>query len=347
MRELLYYPNFFIEDESWLKFALLYVGKVVTIVPTEANSFLTDTHRLILEETDLLNSHSPTENEIEVATQKMGMELGLIMNNPINEFLYSGPRNLTQLKDENLFTYELFEGKYPLELKRMLISNGFASESQNGILVHKNMANIYMAILAHTIAVEKELSTITDVKNNVNFATIDSIIKTHQRTPNKYKTLTDYITVNIPENIDETDLLSLIEFRNHPNNQRNLQAFQSAIEKLGLLSSESLSENELIDIKKELFDAKRQYLANIATYFGTTGIASSIGVFQLINSEAPQLDFLREVLGIAAIFGQRSIYGSINDYNNLRHATSYISDIENLNNRGSWSRKRQALPANK
>lgn len=119
MRELLYYPYFFIEDEEWIKFALLYLGKVVTIVPLEATRYLSDTHNLILNETDLLNSHSPTDEEVEYATLKMGNELGFLINNHINDFMVNqGPYNISRWNDDRTFTYELFSGKFPIELKK-------------------------------------------------------------------------------------------------------------------------------------------------------------------------------------------------------------------------------------
>lgn len=337
MRELLYYPYFLMEDEEWIKFALLYLGKVVTIVPTEANSYLTDTHNLILNETDLLSSHSPTVGEVNQATLKMGNELDFLTNNPINDFMFNrGPHNINEWKDERTFTYELFEGKFPMELKNMLTSNRYARGSGNGIVVHRNIANIYMSILAHTIAEDRGISTITDVKNKIDFVTIDKVIERHQVRPNRYKTLIENININLPGNVQDLELSKIIEFRNNPNNRRNLQEFQTAIEKLGLLVNENLSENQMIDIKKELSDTKQQYISGIVAKFGV-GTAATIGIYQLINGDAQHIDFLREVLGLGAIQGMKNMYGNINEYNNFRRATSYISDIENLS-RGVWNR---------
>lgn len=338
MRELLYYPNFFIEDEGWVKFALLYLGRVITIVPTEANRHLSDAHNLILNETDLLNSHSPTEEEINSASLKMGNELGFLINNPINDFILNRRTSkFNEWQDERTFTYELFEGKFPVELKRMLTSKRFASESENGILVHNNIANIYMSILAHTIAEDRGISTITDVKEKINFVSIEQAIKRHQTYPNRYKTLTDSINITLPRSIHEIELSEIIEFRNHPRNKKNLQEFQIAIENLRLLVDENLSEYKMIDLKKELFDAKKQYISEIIAQFGA-GTGATIGIYQLINGDAQHLDFLGEVLGLGAIQGMKKIYGNINEYNNIRKATSYISDIENLS-RGGWNRR--------
>lgn len=119
----------------------------------------------------------------------------------------------------------------------------------------------------------------------------------------------------------------------------NLLEFQSAIEKLGLLVEENLSENQMIDVKKELTEAKNQYISEIISQFGV-GTATTIGIYQLINSNAQHLDFLREILGLGAIRGIKKIYGLINEYNNIRRATSYISDIENLKRgRGKWGNR--------
>lgn len=345
MKELLYYPSFFVEDENWIKFALLYLDKVVTIVPTEAYHHLTNTHQLILNETDLLNSHSPNEVEVNAAALKMGNEIDFFINNPINRYMKnSGPFNVNEWQDKGTFTHELFEGKYPYELKKMLTSKNFAKESENGIIINQYLAHIYMTILAHTIAEDKGISTITDIKNKIDFPTLNNLIKNKQLEPKRYKTLIENINIFLPKDINEIELLKIIEFRNHPNNRKALNEFQTAIEKLGLLTRENTSENELMDVKKELFDAKRKYILNIASQFGV-GVGSMIGIYQLIKGDAQQLDFLREVLGMGVIQGVRGIYSDINEYNNIRRATSYISNIENLS-AGYWNRPRNGLVRN-
>ncbi|WP_303981533.1 hypothetical protein [Niallia circulans] len=330
MKELLYYPNFFIEDETWAKFALLYLDKVITIIPTQANINYSYTHKLLLNETDLLNSHSPSVDEINYASESMGNEIGLLLNNPINKFRESDATwNFEVWKDRDSFTYELYNGKFPDELRRMLIGYNLAEESDNGIIVHQNIASIYMTLLAHIIGEKRRIPVITDKSNSVRFTDINRRINRIVTDSRRFKTLTDSINITLPRRLREISLEEIIEFRNNPIIKRNLLEFQSAVDRLNLLANDNLSENEMIDIKKAIFDAKRQYALNITGQFGV-GVSSAIGFYQLINGDAQHLDFLKEVLGLGALQGIRNVYFNINEFETYRRASNYISDVENL-----------------
>lgn len=330
MKELLYYPNFFVEDEKWLKFSLLYLDELVTIVPMEAHKHLSDEHNLVLKETDLLSSHSPTGDEITRAAINMGNELEKITNNPITKYMINpNPYNFKEWKVEEGFTNEIFDGKIPYELQKMLVSERFGKLSDNGIKVHYKIANIYMTLLAHSIAMERDISTITDLKERVPFLSLDEVMQKKQREVEKYKTLIDNIYIELPQTIDDLKVEELIDFRNKDKNRRNLEEFHHAMEKLKIFSIERLSEKDTIDIKKELFDAKKEYIAKITGQFGA-GIGAIIGMHQLISGDAQQFEFLREVLGISAVSGIKSVYGNIGEYKNYHKATSYITDIRNL-----------------
>ncbi|WP_341960029.1 hypothetical protein NM897_09650 [Planococcus maritimus] len=330
MKKLLYYPNFFVEDEKWLKFSLLYLDELVTIVPMEAQDHLSDVHNLVLKETELLNSHSPDEEEITRATINMGNELERITKNPITKYMLNpNPYNFKDWKVEGNFTNEIFDGKIPYELQEMLVSERYGKRSENGIKVHYEIANIYMTLLAHSIATGRGISTITDIKESEHFMSIDEIMKKDRREVERYRTLIDNIYIELPQTIDDLKIEELIAFRNKDKNKKNLEEFHHAIEKLKILSIERISENEMIDIKKEIFDAKRKYIGEITLQFGA-GVGTVIGMHQLISGDFQQLEFLREILGMSAVSGIKSVYGNIGEYRNYNRAANYITDIRNL-----------------
>ncbi len=59
MHRLLYYPNFEIQDQNLLKFALLYIDEIRPIIPENARESLSDPMRNILRNTELINPYSP------------------------------------------------------------------------------------------------------------------------------------------------------------------------------------------------------------------------------------------------------------------------------------------------
>ncbi len=325
MRETLYYPSFFVEDEKWLKFALLYLGEVVTIIPMEANISLSSTHSLVLNETDLLRSHSPTESEVRFAANSLGDEIARIANNP----LYSD-RNLTgDLKQRNQNDWEIYNGKMSYQLQDMLLSKEWAMPTENGLIVNEELAGVYMTLLANVIAEERNIPTITDKKMPVNFSKINKSLNGGNRNSKRFKTLSNELEIMLPKDLEDIDIMRIIDFRNNTRNRRNLNELHNAIENLNQLNEDNLSENDMLDIKKNLFNAKREYLSGIAGQF-IVGSGSVLGIYQLISGDAPHIDFLREVLGIGVISGIRSAYGNVNEVRKSHRAISYLSDVENL-----------------
>lgn len=59
MHKLLYYPNFEIQDQNFLKFALLYIDEISPIIPENARESLSKPMRDILRNTELINLYSP------------------------------------------------------------------------------------------------------------------------------------------------------------------------------------------------------------------------------------------------------------------------------------------------
>ena len=59
MHKLLYYPDFEIQDQNFLKFALLYIDEIKPIIPKCARETLSDSMRNILKSTDLINPYAP------------------------------------------------------------------------------------------------------------------------------------------------------------------------------------------------------------------------------------------------------------------------------------------------
>lgn len=70
MKELLYYPGFEVKDETWLKFALLYLDHISPIIPyihAPEESYLTPTFMNVKEHSDLIRIKRPLPDDMDVA----------------------------------------------------------------------------------------------------------------------------------------------------------------------------------------------------------------------------------------------------------------------------------------
>lgn len=330
MREVLYYPNFYIEDERWLKFALLYLGEVVTIMPNNMGEIeLSTNQELVLNETNLFSAHSPNSEEIEVAALNIGDTIGRVTMNPLLQNRANGWRDLER---ESM---EIYSGKMAYKLQEMLLEKEWAQETERGLIINNDLATEYMTLLANVISNRRDIPTISDKKSDVRYRELDRIVRTDFRN-NSLKTLRDSIEIYLPRNIDETPIERIIEFRNNPVNQRNLNEFHGAMALVNRMG-EMTSEYDIIEAKKRLIDAKKQYKSNLRNSFAATG-ASILGIYQLIDGDASNLDFLKEVLGMGVIAGVKVAYGQVNGYTNTSKAVSYLTEVERLNRFNGYRR---------
>ncbi|MDV2581556.1 hypothetical protein [Alkalibacillus haloalkaliphilus] len=331
MKEALYYPNFYIDDEKWLKFALLYLDEIVTITPNEASINYTSMHEVVLRETNLFSSHSPLESEIEEAAFNLGEFISRASMNPMYD------NNQRQWRNRSMDDWEIYNGKMSYKLQEMLLDKEWAKKSVNGLNINPELASQYMTLLANIIAGNRNIPTITDKKMPVNFLSMNRNVNKEINRDNRVMTLSNEVEIFLPRNIEEISIEEIIEFRNNPENSRNLTELHNAIENMNNLTENRFSENEMLNLKKNLYDAKKQYKSRLAGQF-TVGAGSVLGIYQLISGDAPYLDFIREVLGLGVITGVSCAYGNLNGYRTTNKAIGYLSDIENLTKRSRRSR---------
>lgn len=155
MHRLLYYPNFEIQDQNFLKFALLYIDEIKPIIPERAKESLSDSMRNILQNTELINPYSPNyENGYlaSIATIRYLEEKGLFAK--YGEGLQRG----------NCVThnYTLYADKYTYEFENYCLENDLGERCYEGILLNEDVAYAYMSVLAEIISKETETDMITD-----------------------------------------------------------------------------------------------------------------------------------------------------------------------------------------
>lgn len=328
MKEVLYYPHFYIENERWLKFALLYLGKVVTIVPSDASEIsLSRNQEIVLRETDIFSSHSPNSNEIREATTDIGDLISRVETNP---FLNNNGTNWLDLDSDFM---EIYFGKMVHNFQDVLLENKWARKTRNGLIINSDLANAYMTLLANSIASNRSISTISDKNAKIEYDRISRMIYSrpnleYRSNVESVKTLESNIEIFLPKNIDDIPVERIIEFRNSPQNKESLNEFHNALEFINSINA-TTSENYIIDAKKRLKDAKGKYIGSLGACFSITAM-SAIGMYQLIDGDSSNLDFLKDVFGMSVFPEPKVVYGQIKGFSSSAKAVSYLTKIERL-----------------
>jgi hypothetical protein len=230
MKELIYYPGFEINDSSWLKFALLYIDKLRPIIPASGDHVLSEWYRRLSGETDLLDFYRPEYNEGSVATIKAIETIDGFLSKPDRYTNLFGTDQLhIKWRDTNNQDYELFREKFSGDWIDFCLEEGIGNETDRGVKVTKHVAHLYMSILAHIVAHERDICPISDNRD------IDNILMYLQRGDKKNEqqiaVAQNIIELKLPANLQEISMNEIISFRNKAGFKERLQAFHTELDK--------------------------------------------------------------------------------------------------------------------
>lgn len=157
MNNLLYYPNFEIQDSNFLNFALLYLDEIRPIVPDSAQNILSQTMRDIMHDTNLIVRYIPDSED--------GIFASIAAIRYLETCLSYGKGPYSWEKESKIFKqkdYTLYQEKFSFEFEQFCLENDLAERCNEGIKLNKKVAFIYMSILADYISKKNELDAITD-----------------------------------------------------------------------------------------------------------------------------------------------------------------------------------------
>lgn len=98
MQNLLYYPNFEIQDMNFLKFALIYIDRIHPIIPTCAMDSLSNEMKDIMKYTDLMEQLQPSYSCGKLASEAV-MEF-LEKNIRYDKYDYSFPNEKKKHRED-------------------------------------------------------------------------------------------------------------------------------------------------------------------------------------------------------------------------------------------------------
>lgn len=324
MNRVLYYPYFEMENELYMKIALLYFQELKTIVPQRYVSQLSDKHKLITNYTNLLSTYNPRWNDSQVATRKTINKLEELSRN--NRYFQTQIKNWQK---HELFSIEIFSEKYSKDFVDYLSQYNFCVKSENGILVHKDIASLFMTYFAFQVRDANQMNIISDEKiNNRLFINFEDPIR-HNCDSKEFMGVTKMLEVVIPKNIVEIPLEKIIELRNSEGYLSNLKAFHSLVEKYN--SNYELDQFRLLNIIREIEESKKEIgLGRILTSSAgvLTFILSSV---YAIKNPGIGLEEMTALASLGAFVGNeiKEYYSNQSDPN-IISAKSYLTAIKEL-----------------
>lgn len=338
MKDMLYYPGFETKSEDWLKFALLYFDTLRPIVPYtihRARAYFSDTFRLVMDETDLINPYRPDYEDGSCASVLACEEFEKYLRDPAQYSTYFGYTKLTNYTDKwKNRAYQdctLFKGKYSRTFFDFCIKNHIATPCDEGIHISNDLAFIYMSLLADVISRRHEYEMITDVKRYSQFL-INKDLYISKMMRSKIKIMKNQIELAMPSNIASVPIKQIIELRKRPDFCEARKAYIKEIDEL-ILHQETNSNYSL----KNILSYKQEFISicEHAINLTASAVVSAYSFYALADGVHGQ-EIIPALASAVVDFNTvrnsfREIPGYIESIKTKRLARRYIANIRELN----------------
>lgn len=239
MRNKLYYPYVNIQDEDFLKYAILYYDKLNLIIPESIR--FNEKMRRVSDSTDLFAKINP-EQSYQTCYDAAKYTIAFIEERMRKDAHFDIYRNI--------HTSHLYEGKYNWDFYVYCQENGLLTQQRNGIKVHPVIASEYMTNLANLIANKNDMDIVTD---NVRYADyhFNPEFSTMKKSISRDEFIRRELMFVLPVDMRRIPVEKIIAFRNHNEYSSMRQAFQRYTENY----IDSTTQNDLaksMKVKKDL-----------------------------------------------------------------------------------------------
>ncbi len=209
--------------------------------------------------------------------------------------------HLEKWKNQNEQQFTLFSEKYTDYWESFCINNNIGRKSPHGLLVSRDVANVYMTILAQCIADSRGVSPITDIKFLDRFSIFTK--KTNQNNANTIKAAQGIIKLKLPKNLKNISLNNIINLRNRENFKQHQRAFHKGLEKF-LNNLEQANKN--VNFEDSLGNIWNDFSDEIAQV-GSGTVVFGLGVWLLCQSAGTaMLPAWKEIAGGGALTESRA-----------------------------------------
>ena len=333
MKSLLYYPSFEVYNETWLKFALLYMDELMPIVPFDGERYLSDQFKEIKDSTDLIKFYRPRYETGYAATLDAIDTCESILNHPFAfKDLFKYDNVLDAWRTTSSHQYTIFRDKYVDAWEHFVIQNKFGTPTNEGIAVSRHLGLIYMTLLSQAISAAEEIPSITDRTELDRFSIFCS--QTSPATPKSVNVANYVINLLVPANLSDINFRKIIKLRNKRGYKKRLSAFQSEIEKC--IKSFEAGKAATSEIAKRFLALRGSFWKDYSDEILTIGIGSvpaALGIWIAIDSKNfDAYNYLKEMSAATAltISSIVTIRNSWNHTKVKRYTRRYIADIRKI-----------------
>jgi hypothetical protein len=328
MDRMIYYPGFEMTNTEWTKFALLYLDALSPIIPHGADRYLSDAFRKLRSETDLIDVHRPDYEDGYRATLAALEQVETILRNPGRYEPVFRRRDLVPAwRRPETHSVELFRDKYTDHWEVFCLSHGLATQSPEGLYISKDLADIYMTIMAQFIADSTGASVITDQRSLDKYSVF--IRKPDRTDMEVLQSAQSVLKLRLPRNMQNVTLDAVIRHRNRPDFREKQRAFRQALD--GFLSEAERG----VPLERffKTLGSTWSDLSDDILKIGTGGVTFGLGIW--LSLASPSVDVLKGLREVAA--GTTMAVGSVIAIRNVwkntktkRLARRFFSDLKQL-----------------
>ncbi|MDX1955734.1 MAG: hypothetical protein SFU20_09395 [Chitinophagaceae bacterium] len=328
MQNLIYYPTFEPENETWLKYALIYLDEFSPIVPPRAYSEVSEQFRKVENETDLVKFVGPEQQHGIEATHKVIQEIKVILGDHSAYGTIFNIQNILETwTNPANWTQTLWIEKLTDHFIDFCIKNHFGRRVNHGIELSPELCGLYMTFLAETIAYQKQATPIIDSPVLDRFSTY--LRAKDVKTAGVLQAANVIVQTALPSEIENINIDKVIKFRTSPGIAELRRSFNITVE-----SFYNSVENEF-DPYTYLESIKRtngELTKEIGLFFG--GVVSlGLGALILSKTDNPsKLEVLKASLEgtIFSIAGAIGINSAWKLSKERRNARKFLTNLKRL-----------------
>ena len=330
MQDLIYYPNFESTNESWLKFALLYVDNLSPIIPPSGDAELSQLYYKLQNETDLLSFHRPEYQDGYSSSLDAIDIVERIMKTPerFDTFFNNEINPVRSWQDKSKFNYKLFEEKFSHEWNWFCRENNFAEQTRGGLLISEQLGTLYMVVLANTIADKNGKSPITD---NITNDKLSFFLKsTAPKITSEILNAQAVINLKIPAKLEDITFDEIIKLRSSQNFKKYLKAFHSELNTFYENIEQGKTEEDFVIKYKNVLSDFTENILSLSIDTSSFGLGAGI----LLNSaNYTNSDFFKTIVLAGTSLAVKSGFSLNKTWKNTepkRHCRRYLSSLTKL-----------------
>lgn len=328
MQKLIYYPSFEVRDEDWLKFALLYIDELRPIIPASGDEHLTARFRSLIDSTDLIRAYRPEYDEgCKASEEAIRVVTRLLAYPQLFLEVFGDPLIAERWRRPFSQKFLLFREKFAVDWLEFVKDEHLGHPTNRGIYMARELASIYMTILAQKISDRLNIPAITDDRD------ADALAVFTQRTspadPDSVTIGRSILDVKIPENLSEIPLSRVIEFRSQPGFRDRLHGLHAELQRHITAVENGSARGDFLHTRGSVLRDMSDELASL----GGRMIPITIAVWLLLRGTAT--GYPETLAPIAAATGATittviSVRNYLQNNQDRRFTRKYLADLRAL-----------------